>query len=133
MLHTTFNQLKLAGACGQTIGSGEGYDKLAMYLGGVAKYGKTTLIPLTTILDSNGLDDALWCLRAVMPDETEKRDRVARLLACDFAEEVLHFYEDKYPGDDRIRMVIHIARQFAEGRVTQEELREKLPKELRFT
>ncbi len=65
---TTFTKLKLAGACGQKPGSGEGYDKLAQHLGGVTKHGKNTPISLAVIARSNGLDDALWCLRATNED-----------------------------------------------------------------
>lgn len=122
MLHTTFKLLKLHGACGQEPGSGVGYDKLASHLGGTAKYGKNTPIPLTEVLDSNGLDDALWCLRAVLPTEEADRDREARLLACDYAEHVLPLFEEQYPGDSRVRDCIATARRFALGQATQSEL-----------
>lgn len=56
-LTTTFAKLHDARACK------EGYAKLARHLGGVDKYGKETPIPLGVILDSNGLDDTIWCLR----------------------------------------------------------------------
>ena len=126
MLHTTFQLLKLAGACGQHRGSGRGYSKLAVSLGGVSKYGKHTPIPLTYVLESNGLDDALWTLKATLPEEEAERDKLARLLACDYAEGedglVLKSYEDEYPGDLRVRRCIETARRFAVGMATQEEL-----------
>ena len=83
MLHTTLNLLKRAGACGQKVGCGKGYDKLRASL--PKDWKKNTPIPLTTVLDSNGLDDALWCLQAVLPEESGQRDKLARLLACDWA------------------------------------------------
>ncbi len=58
-----------------------GYRKLARHLGGVAKYGRDKPILLTVILDSNGLDDTLWCLRALV----EPWDRKLRLYAADCA------------------------------------------------
>ena len=82
ILTTTFDKLKLAGACGQKVGCGKGYDKLAQYLGGASKYGKNTPINLLTILDSNGWDDCLWCLRATV----EPLGDVPYRIATDIAE-----------------------------------------------
>lgn len=76
-------------------------------------------IPLVNVLDTNGLDDALWCLRAT----TAPCDKCARLLAADFAEHVLHLFENKFPGNDRPRRAIETARAFARGEATSEELR----------
>ena len=44
-------------------------------------------------------------------------ERTARLLAADFAESVLHIFEDANPGDDRPREAIQVARAFAVGKV----------------
>ena len=60
-LTTTFNELRKAGACQS------GYTKLARYLGGVKKYGRDTPIDILTILDSNGLDDCVWVIGALLP------------------------------------------------------------------
>ena len=49
-------------------------------------------------------------------------ERTSRLAACDFAESVLHVYEDKYPGDTRPRDCIAVARRYADGLATREEL-----------
>jgi hypothetical protein len=46
-----------------------------------------------------------------------------RLFACDCAERVLHLYEREYPGDDRPRRAIQVARDHARGRATAGELR----------
>lgn len=64
------------------------YRKLIKYLGGVKKYGKDTPINILTILDSNGFDDALWCLRAV-----ENHEKEIRKIACDFALQVAHLWD----------------------------------------
>ena len=71
MLHTTFELLRHCDACKK------GYRKLAKRLGGVTKYGKATPIPLTAVLESNGIDDALWCLQATLePADGFSRDFV---------------------------------------------------------
>jgi len=49
-------------------------------------------------------------------------ERIMRLFACDCAEHVLQFYEQKYPDDKRPRRAIEIARKFAKGEATQKEL-----------
>lgn len=79
-------------------------------------------IDFWTILESNGLDDALWALRGVMPKQEADRDRLARLFACDCAESVLHIYEKEFPDDKRPREAIEVARRFAIGKATRDEL-----------
>lgn len=49
-----------------------------------------------------------------------------RLFACDCAERVLYLYERAYPGDDRPRKAIQIARDHARGRATAAELESAL-------
>jgi hypothetical protein len=100
MLHTTFNKCHEAGACP------EGYRKLAKALGGVDKYGKDTPIPLSKIVESNGLLDAIWTLRCTL----EPSENIQIEFACRCAEHVLHFYEDKYPDDNRLRKAIETTR-----------------------
>jgi len=115
-LTTTLNQLKLKGACGQAVGCNRGYDKLSQFLG--PEYGKTTPINILTILESNGFDDAVWCLRAAL----EPSESVKRLIAADFAETVLHIFESNRPGDSRPRQAIQAARDFANGLITAEQM-----------
>lgn len=115
-LTTTFKLLNQAGACSSR------YKRLAKALGGIRKYGKDTPINMLTILDTNGVDDMLWALRAVPLAQKAKRDRVSRLIACDFAENVLHLYEKEYPADARPRNCIDTARRSAIGEATKEEL-----------
>lgn len=85
-------------------------------------YGDDRPISLLRVLRSNGLDDALWALRAVPPEQAVLRDKIARLLACDYAARVLHMRERAYPDDTRPRDCIVVARRFAVGRATAEEL-----------
>jgi hypothetical protein len=46
----------------------------------------------------------------------------ARLFACDCAAHVLKFFEKEYPNDKRPGECIEVARRFAHGKATQEEL-----------
>jgi len=112
MIHTTFALAKESEACETS------YKKFAEHVGGVRKYGKDTPIPLTEILDVLGIDDALWCLRCTIED-TEKE---SRLLACDYAEHVLHIYEQRHPNDKRPRIAIEVSRRYAQGEATRSEL-----------
>jgi len=74
-------------------------------------------INLLTILETNGFDDALWALCAT----AENCDKVARLMAADFAEQVIPIWK-KYSQDKRPELAIKAARDFAEGRITRHEL-----------
>ena len=108
---TSFRLLHDAGACK------ERYRFLAKALGGIKAYGRDTPITLLQILDINGLDDALWALRAC--DDAEV---FSRLLACDYAEHVLHLFEAQCPGDDRPHKAIEVARRYARGEAMEEAL-----------
>lgn len=69
-------------------------------------------LSLLTILDSNGIDDALWALRAV-----EGYDREKRLYAVWCARQVKHLLIDQ-----RSLNALEVAERFARGRATREEL-----------
>jgi hypothetical protein len=56
--------------------------------------------------------DAIWALRAV-----EGYDREIRLMACDFAESVVHL-----ANDDSAVNAIAVSRKYANGEATLEEL-----------
>lgn len=49
-------------------------------------------------------------------------EKSQRLWACDCAERVLYLYEQRHPGDDRPRRAIEVARRYARGEATTEEL-----------
>ena len=74
-------------------------------------------INLLTILETNGFGDALWALCAT----AENCDKVARLMAADFAEQVIPLWK-KYSQDKRLELAIKATRDFAEGRITRDEL-----------
>ena len=108
-LTTTLTLLHKAGACPS------GYKKLIASLG--AEYPHEKPIDLLTILDTNGINDALWALCATV----ENCDMVARLMAADFAEQVLPIWH-KYSKDNRPTLAIQAARDFAHGHISQEEM-----------
>lgn len=51
-------------------------------------------------------------------------DKNLRLMACDFAFEVLPIFEKAFPGDNRPRLAIETARRFANGLASSEEIAE---------
>ena len=111
-LTTTFKTLRDHGACVS------GYRRLAKHLGDIKAYGENKQINLLTILESSGFDDCVWSLRATL----EKSDSVKRLIAADFAESALHIFESRRPGDLRPRQAIQAARDFANGKITAEQM-----------
>ena len=78
-------------------------------------------ITLVQALDATSIHDAFWWFRT--NDLTPDQERDLRLLTCDYAEHVLHIFEDKYPDDSRPRHVIETARLYAVGQATKEELK----------
>ncbi len=73
--------------------------------------------PLTikTILEINGIKDAVWALCVFDYKDT-------CLFNADVAESVLPLFEEKYPNDDRPRKAIAAIRDYHAGRITREEL-----------
>ena len=69
-------------------------------------------LPLTTILDSNGLDDCLWALRTV-----PEHDSLWRKYAVWCARQVEHLMTD-----ERSKQALDVAWRHAEGKATNEEL-----------
>ena len=101
---TTLNQIRAHGPCA------DGWRKL------LANLGKTCAddepLPITTVLDSNGLDDALWCLRAVPGHDREKR-----LYAVWCARQVQHLLTDP-----RSMAALDVAERHANGLASDDEL-----------
>ena len=104
-MKTTLNQIRAHSPCR------DGWARL------LATLGKTKVddepLSIVTILDSNGLDDALWCLRAV-----EGHDREIRLYGVWCARQVQHLMTDA-----RSIEALNISERFANGLATIEELR----------
>ena len=109
MLTTTYALLQKRDAC---------EDRYAHLKKSLRERGHRGSIPLSLILETNGLDDALWALRAVPKAQEKDRDKIARLFACECAEAVLPVFEAAYPDDKRPRQTIEVARRFAHGDAT---------------
>ena len=77
-------------------------------------------INLLTILESNGVQDMLWSLRATVEDSK----RVASQLAIEFAEQALPIFEKRYPNDARPRNAIQAAKDYLAGKITLNQLRQ---------
>jgi len=103
-MKTTLNKIRAHGPCA------EGWEKLLKHL----RKTKSDDEPLSllTILDSNGLDDALWCFRAI-----DGRDKEIRLYAVWCARQVQHLMRDP-----RSRAALDVAERYANGEATAEEL-----------
>jgi hypothetical protein len=117
-MQTTLNRIKLHSPCK------DGWEKLLNHLNKTQSDGE--VLVLRTILESNGIDDTIWAMRAV-----EGKDKEIRLFAADCAELVLPIYEKDYPSDSRPRLAIsdsrprlaiQAARGYANGVITMEEL-----------
>ena len=103
-MKTTLNKIRACSPCAS------GWTKLLKNLG--KKHADDEPLAITTILDSNGLDDTLWCLRAV--DGCQKE---MRLYAVDCARSVQHLLTDT-----RSISAIDVAERCAHGLATDDEL-----------
>ena len=104
MIYTTLNKIRAHDPCSN------GWAKLLRHLGKTQADDEP--VSLLTILDSNGLDDALWCLRAV-----DGHEREARLYAVWCARQVQHLMTDS-----RSLAALDVAERHANGEATDEEL-----------
>lgn len=104
MIYTTLNKIRAHNPC---FG---GWAKLLRHLGKTQADDEP--LALATILDSNGLDDALWCLRAV-----DGHERKMRLYAVWCARQVRHLIDDP-----RSLAALDVAERHANGRATDSEL-----------
>ena len=104
MSTTTLNAIRAHGPCA------DGWRKLLTHLGKTAADDEP--LSLLTILDSNGLDDALWCLRA-MP----QHNKHWRLYAVWCARQVQHLMTDP-----RSIAALDVAERHAVGAASNQEL-----------
>jgi hypothetical protein len=103
-MQTTLNEIRSHRPCH------EGWAKLLRTLNKTQADDEP--IGIVEILDSNGMDDALWCLRAV-----KDHDREIRLFAVWCARQVEHLMTDRRSKD-----ALNVAERFAIGEAKQEEL-----------
>ena len=89
----------------------DGWEKLLRTLG------KTSAddgpLSIVTILDSNGFDDAIWCLRAC-----DGIDKDARLFSVWCARQVQHLMDD-----GRLINALDVSERYANGNATDAELK----------
>lgn len=102
-MKTTLNQIRSHSPCI------DGWKKLLSNLNKTAPDDEP--LTLLTILDSNGLDHALWCLRAVEGHEKEKM-----LLSVKFARRVQHLM------GPRSIAALDVAERYAKGEASYEEV-----------
>jgi hypothetical protein len=104
MIYTTLNKIREQEPCS------DGWKKLLTHLGKTQADDEP--LSLLTILESNGLYDALWCLRAC--DGIEKE---ARLYAIACARRVQHLMKDLCSIN-----ALDVAERYAHGNATNQEL-----------
>ena len=102
-------QLKKLNACKS------GYDVF------FAAHGEKT-VTLLDVLESNGVKDVLWLIDE--QDKTTTQADDVMLLGADFAENVVHFFESKFPGDLRPRAAINGVRDFFLGKISKHRLQD---------
>ena len=104
MFTTTLNKIRAYDPCE------DGWEKLLKHLGKTKSDDEP--LPFLTILESNGLDHALWCCRTA-----PEYDREWRLFAVWCARQVQHLMTD-----ERSIKALDVAERFANGEATEEEL-----------
>ena len=103
-MRTTLNAIRKHNPCAS------GWRKLLRHLD--KKNADDEPLSIVTVLDSNGLNDALWCMRAVTG-----YDRELRLYAVWCARQVQHLMTDP-----RSIAAIDVAERYAHGNATKAEL-----------
>jgi len=101
---TTLNRIRAHGPCQ------DGWRKLHRHLGKTGPDDEP--LPFSVIVGSNGLDDALYCLRA-----EPRYERKVRLYAVWCARRVEHLNTDP-----RVKAANDVSERYANGRATVEEL-----------
>jgi hypothetical protein len=104
MKTTTLNNIRKHDPCAN------GWEKLLKYLG--KTQADDDPLPYSVIVESNGLDDALWCCRA-----EPRYDSDWRLYAVWCARQVQHLM-----SDERSVAALDVAERHATGQATDEEL-----------
>lgn len=103
MIYTTLNKIRVCEPCS------DGWEKLLKNLGKTKADDEP--LSMLEILSSNGLDDAMWCLRAF-----EGIDSDARLFAVACARRVQHLMTDQSIN------ALDVVERYAHGQATADEL-----------
>jgi len=112
-MKTTLNKIRGYSPCGiqpHPNGNLYGFARLMNTLGKTKT--DDELITIIQIIDSNGICDAIWCLRAV-----EGYDKEIRLFMAWCARQVQHLMRDQ-----RSITALDVSERYAKGLATQEEL-----------
>lgn len=104
MIYTTLNRIQERGPCS------EGWDSLLRHLNKTAADDEP--VPLLTVLEANGLDDALQCLRA-----EPQHASLWRMYAVRCARRVQHLMTDPSSLE-----ALDVAERHAMGKATDDEL-----------
>ena len=104
MIYTTLNRIREHNPCA------DGWRKLLTHLGKTEA--DDAPLAYSTILESNGLDDALWCLRA-----EPQHASIWRMYAVRCARRVQHLMTDECS-----LQALDVAERHARGLATDEEL-----------
>ena len=109
MLTTTLAKIRSNHPCES------GWVKLLKHLGKT----KPDDVPLSlaTILKSNGVADALWCLRAC-----DSAEMFARHFALDMARRVYPIWHAKHPTNNSVKNCIDVTERFLSGMASREDL-----------
>jgi hypothetical protein len=103
MIYTTLNKIRACEPCS------DGWEKLLKNLGKTKADDEP--LSMLEILNSNGFDDAVWCLRAC-----EGVDKEARLFSVACARRVQHLMTDQSIN------ALDVAERYAHGQATEHEL-----------
>ena len=103
-LTTTLNKIQMCNPCSK------GWKKLLKYLGKTVADDES--LPFSVILDSNGLEDALWCCHTA-----PEHNRIWRLYAVWCARQVQYLMADQRSLD-----ALDVAERYANGQATDKEL-----------
>lgn len=104
MITTTLNKIRAHDPCK------DGWEKLLKHLGKTQADDEP--LPYSVIVESNGIDDALWCCRA-----EPQYDREWRLFAVWCAKQVQHLM-----ADARSIAALDVVERYANGQATDDEL-----------
>ena len=106
-MKTTLNEIRKYSPCAS------GWEKLLKHLGKTKADDED--MDLMAVLESNGIQDAIWCLRVF-----DYKDYC--LFLADIAESVLDIFEKRYPENKAPRNAVKAIRDFHNGVISRDKL-----------